>query len=63
MPLSYEKNKKHIYNWIEKNRDRHNELSRKSSIQSYYKKRYLLTYYDIDFNFKLLRKIGEDYFL
>jgi len=63
MPLCYEKNKKHIYAWIEKNRERHNELSRKSSNQSYHKKRYIQLYYDTDFYFKLLRKIEGDYFL
>ena len=30
MPLSYAKNKKHIYAWVEKNRDRQNEITLKS---------------------------------
>ena len=63
MPLSYEKNKVHIYAWIDKNREKHNELSRISTMKSYHKKRNLFMYYDLDFNFKLLRKIEENFFL
>lgn len=30
MGQPYQQNKKHIYNWVEKNRDRHNEINKLS---------------------------------
>ena len=30
MPLPYNQNKKHIYNWIERNLDRRREINRKN---------------------------------
>ena len=33
MPPTYSQNKVHIYKWIEKNKDRHNELSAQAMVK------------------------------
>lgn len=53
MPLSYAKNKKHIYNWREKNHDKVNELGRKYAKTQYDKE----CYYSYERIAKQLRKI------
>ena len=39
MPLPYQQNKPHIYNWVAKNRDRHNELNKLSQRRMALKRR------------------------
>lgn len=39
MGQSYNKNKVHIYNWVEKNRDKHNEINRISKRKADERKR------------------------
>lgn len=41
MPLSYEKNKTHIYKWRETNRAKLNEINVKSRMKKYYLEREL----------------------
>ena len=54
MPLCYEKNKVHIYNWRESNKEKFNELARKHSKTSYDKE----CYYNYDRITKQFRKIS-----
>lgn len=53
MPLCYEKNKQHIYNWRHNHVEEQRELSRKYS-KTYYEKE---CYYSFDRYAKQLRKI------
>ena len=35
MPLKYSQNKKHVYKWIENNKDRYRELNRLCKLRNY----------------------------
>lgn len=57
MPLTYEKNKKHIYKWRENNIEKNNALARIYSLASYHRKQERLNYYSYDKVWKEFRKI------
>jgi len=60
MPLSYAKNKKHIYAWVEKNKDRKNEIT----LKCMRKKRMLcclIKTYNVELANEIMRLLNIEY--